>query len=760
MSSRTLLRWALVLLAVVATVAASTPWERGSGIPHTFLILGLASAFPVVVPLVVEVFAGAAGSRRWWLVPLVSALAWLVFTMTVVLESLTAFSALVNGIFHAAESYISEPLPILEPRTVLVLPALLCWLTGSVAYRALRSNAWVPWTAALWLGMFTLAYAMTSAAPNNSEIGAGLLLVLVGAVWVLARRWQEEVANSLSGDGKVSSLQLRTTMVALALLVVGAVLAGFLISSNADVGAAANTLKRNPPVQTEQSLSPPTEFQNLREEAEKAKDNAPLFTIQVDTRVPGYIPVAELSTYNGATWVLPQNFAPDGGGLSRPIVSGLTVIQHYQVKRNFDHLESDVTLPWMPYLTAPQQVTGVQIRVDQSSGTIAPVQTLAAGTAFSVKSTVSTATTGHKGDLLASDLTDIQLVVGIPPSESQALTDSLKQISQQGVLPSCSIGSPIASVAYMNSLTDCLAQHGALQQNSLKATITNDGLTYLEVTQAVLHDLRATPEQYATMLTLLARTAGIPARLVVGFRLRQGKQLPTNTPYPVVAGDATTWVEVPVEGKGWLVFDPTAHMTATPAKPSTQPESSVTTTTAPAQLKNPEIPQHRFKPVHVNPPVRPAGFPWWLAVPVGTLAAIALVVLLPRMVLGRRMRRRGRGDPRERLAGAWQQGLEDLYVTTGQPVASLSGDEAVSTALKVLGPPSASLLSSIRDQGEVALYATRAMIDPVTADEAWENERTLRREALRSLHWTDRVRSEFRVLRAPRAGRKSSHGPR
>lgn len=63
-------------------------------------------------------------------------------------------------------------------------------------------------------------------------------------------------------------------------------------------------------------------------------------------------------------------------------------------------------------------------------------------------------------------------------------------------------------------------------------------------------------EHFASAFTVLARAAGIPARVVVGY---QGGEVNPMTGYIVVRqSDAHAWSEVWFEGRGWTRIDPTA----------------------------------------------------------------------------------------------------------------------------------------------------------------------------------------------------------
>jgi protein-glutamine gamma-glutamyltransferase len=63
-------------------------------------------------------------------------------------------------------------------------------------------------------------------------------------------------------------------------------------------------------------------------------------------------------------------------------------------------------------------------------------------------------------------------------------------------------------------------------------------------------------EHFASAFTVLARAAGIPARVVTGY---QGGEINPMTDYVVVRqSDAHAWAEVWLRGRGWVRVDPTA----------------------------------------------------------------------------------------------------------------------------------------------------------------------------------------------------------
>jgi hypothetical protein len=62
-------------------------------------------------------------------------------------------------------------------------------------------------------------------------------------------------------------------------------------------------------------------------------------------------------------------------------------------------------------------------------------------------------------------------------------------------------------------------------------------------------------EYFASAMTVLLRTMGIPARLATGFQ--NGEYNPLSELWVVRASDAHSWVEAWIPGHGWTTFDPT-----------------------------------------------------------------------------------------------------------------------------------------------------------------------------------------------------------
>lgn len=130
---------------------------------------------------------------------------------------------------------------------------------------------------------------------------------------------------------------------------------------------------------------------------------------------------------------------------------------------------------------------------------------------------------------------------------------------------------------------------------------------------------------YATAMTVLARSAGIPARYVEGFLLTNLDH--EDFVYTVTGNQAHAWAELYFEGIGWIPFD---------ATPIGQPRTAQPT--APSEPSAPEIPTPTPSveiPVEIPEAAPKEGAPTWLIL---VLTAAGFVLVNVALVIGHRFR--------------------------------------------------------------------------------------------------------------------------
>ena len=236
-------------------------------------------------------------------------------------------------------------------------------------------------------------------------------------------------------------------------------------------------------------------------------------------------------------------------------------------------------------------------------------------------------------------------------------------------------------------------------------------------------------EQYAAALGLLAQAEGIPVRVVMGFRPEGADRV------TVTGADVEAWVEVPLDGVGWVPVDATPSRDNEP-DPSIRPRPRELSP-EPQPPPPPPVPDARSSAddleaseTEIEDPEEPdeddeADTPsliWpvlMLALGSGgvLLAPIAAIVTFKRL---RRFRRQHRGDIRSRAHGGWAEVL-DLSCDLGRPVPrSATRNEAAG----VLGVPSAVVLArstdtatfDAREPSEEELAALWQEVDDVLRD--------------------------------------------
>ncbi|MGH3368496.1 MAG: transglutaminaseTgpA domain-containing protein, partial [Nocardioidaceae bacterium] len=179
-------------------------------------------------------------------------------------------------------------------------------------------------------------------------------------------------------------------------------------------------------------------------------------------------------------------------------------------------------------------------------------------------------------------------------------------------------------------------------------------------------------EQYAAAMAVLARSLGLPARVVLGFKpKKEGDNV------ALTGADASAWVEVAFAGKGWVAFDSTPDESRVPMpQPNSSPTLLPKEADAPPPRTPPSLDDRGDNEGKLGEPAAKEmhGFP------IGAILRMAAVVLSPAAVVGspfafilafkarRRRRRRSSGTPATRISAGWAE-LVDLARDLGRPVA-------------------------------------------------------------------------------------------
>ncbi len=420
--------------------------------------------------------------------------------------------------------------------------------------------------------------------------------------------------------------------------------------------------------------------------------NTPVFA--VDSTVPSYWRLTSLNTFNGETWTSTgayRSFGQRLPGTASPTPGARPVRATFQIQQ----LDS----VWLPEQFNPVSVQGVHhVSYDPGSGSLITSSATSNGLSYTVGSVQYLDT-----------LTPAALEAAPPVGDPAALSADLE-------LPAV-VDGPITQLAdrltagQKTEYAKALAIQDYLRGPQFSYTLDppSDGSGTSALYNFLFVTRQGYCQQFAGAYAVLARAAGLPTRLAVGFAT--GEAL-AGGGYQVYDRDAHTWPEVYFGPRyGWIPFEPTPGFsipgtsgytgTAQPGGAASAP----TPTTVPAGSSASTPAPHRASTATTVPPTpttaplagpRPArsGFPGWIA---ALLAVPAAVVLWAAANVGSReaLRRRRRhqaeqAGPAAVIRYLWDEACADLtwLGITREPAET--DDEFARRAshlLRVLGRP-------------------------------------------------------------------------
>jgi transglutaminase-like putative cysteine protease len=447
-----------------------------------------------------------------------------------------------------------------------------------------------------------------------------------------------------------------------------------------------------------------------------------LFTVKVAQRGGTYsldrIRVAALDSFDGALWTQSRDFViagstlPEGPRLAPPVIT-------------LD-LDVDVTRlpdPFLPVVGRAVRVTAEDVAFDPQNGTLVSTRPAVAGYRYHVTSQVRPADDSLSQARGSAEPEDrAYTLLPNPPVWVYPLA---RDITRPGATP----------ILQLLEIEKFLKGFGY-------STAARPGHSYGAVDRILRGQANAEPghaEQFASAFAILARAAGYPTRVAVGYRLQPDKR--SGDIYRVDTADAHAWPEVHLAGFGWVPFEPTnTKNPATAAPPREKTAPVLPTDQTRQQPRQPEP-----AAVEGATPVPGQGFAGTVrrAAIVVALLLLALLVLLlaaiPVKAL-RRYRRARRGPPSIRIAAAWRETTDRLRE---RGVAAPPARTPIEVAEAAAAGPGSRAADQVT---ELALIATTAVCAPYeppdeAARRSWELEAEIRRILDRGTPLPRRIRA-------------------
>ncbi|MEV4720523.1 transglutaminaseTgpA domain-containing protein [Micromonospora noduli] len=377
-----------------------------------------------------------------------------------------------------------------------------------------------------------------------------------------------------------------------------------------------------------------------------------------DTARSVRIRLAVLSDYDGVTWRVGATYRNAGRILPAATAARDSTVQTVRQQISVAELSGRL----LPAVATPREVSGARVAYDPASGTLIRPEGLTPGLRYSVTS----AEERPDSNLLASANVPAGDEVARVLRVADGVPDPMRRLATQLAEEN---GAPFARAS---AIEQFLAEHYRVVADAPSGhAYPNLGFFLFGPRNGGGQE--GTSEQFAAAFAVLGRLSGLPTRVVVGFR--------TSGQGPVLAGDAYAWPEVLFDGLGWVSFDPLPRPNDEPRPveedfrptPEDPPPSEAPAPTAePSASPEPAaVADAPTGPDGVSTPVLVAGGSGGLLLVVG---ALLLTLLAMRRSLTRS--RLVRGDPGQRIAGAWRE-VTDALRLAGRPV----GDDLAATEI-------------------------------------------------------------------------------
>ncbi|MEV7969356.1 DUF3488 and transglutaminase-like domain-containing protein [Sphaerisporangium sp. NPDC088356] len=666
-------------VVLVAGLAGAGGWGfRGVFDPADLLpVVAVAAVVPVLLSVLTR-------KRPLWLSLLAQVAVWSVtvsatlFHATALggyLPSPEALSGIVSGLLNSWRALLTTIRPAPGEPRLLVVVHFLVWLAALAgAEIVLRSRTRVRALPALpALAVFAIALPFGVDGQGSVMPVAGALVALVAALAIVG------------GDrGRVRVLA--GVPVAAVLGLVGVLLAPLLPIGREPYDP--RTLIDQPAVVPFDSVSPLD-----RVSAWLQVPTTPLFTVKASR--PEYWRLAVLDRYDGVRWSSSARFQTTGGRVPSGPYRG-----------RYELVEQTVTLEGLPgsrlpAADRPVAVSGIGVAVDGAGSLLATAREGTAGRSYRVTSHVPRPTTEQRREAVPA---------GAPPALPP----------KTGVLRS------LAQRVTRNARSPY--QQASLLEHYLRTSERYDvksppghALAALEYFLRTTHS--GTSEQFAASFALLARTLGLPSRVVVGFR----PGTPRDGTFQVLSGDVLAWPEIEFEDLGWMAFDPTPErsgpqathdVVSTAVKERRQLAEQIGGTSA--RKPGPSVTP---APGGGDDAARSRGPSTVLVMSSVVGVALLLYMLAVAVVPVLRRGRRRRGSPEERVLGAWRQVCEDLGLA-GET--SLTASEVSERAVRRVGPEISAHIVPLGELLNFVEFAGRK-VGPEAAEEAWRRSDEARR---------------------------------
>ena len=627
---------------------------------YEFLLVGLAAAIiAVFVTFVLRKFEvsvlPALAIVLAVFILLAGPLALRPYTLLVIIPTPDSFVALVDGVTRGWARLLTTAPPTGGIDQLLVIPYALGFLGGFATYALARNSKSVTLVLVPSFAISVISILFGTKDPA-AVLVQGALYLLLALLWMSTRR---ERARGLPMTGSSGRPKWIGVTLMLVLVAVGATILGPMVPL-ADPRVRLVLRERiEPPFDPRDYTSPLGAFRKFR--VDMADDT--LFIVDGVPEGEARVRLAVMDEYDGVVWNVGGGGRRGAGYFERvgETVSDADGSEPFTVTIEIEQLGG----VWVPTFGATTRVVfegerapdlASSFRFNRTSGAAATPIVLRPGDLYRITEAPEEAPSAEAlRDLPVDKSVVFEPVVGLPAEIGAAAADI------------------VAGAANPYDQARALELHfqdGAYSDGGPDAARTVPPGHSIGRMVKFFDDeqLVGDGEQYAAAMALMARTLGLPSRVIVGYDVPAGA-----SPISVRGEDIEAWVEIAFDGVGWLPFSPTPDEANAPQENiEKQKQRTQVETQVPPPISNPprvddplledldEVDEEEAQ----RPPEPGAQLPVWMRI-VSAGVVIPLVVgflFLGTVWLLKRRRTRNRmrtGHPSARISAGWTD-LVDL----------------------------------------------------------------------------------------------------
>ena len=555
-----------------------------------------------------------------------------------------AVKALLHGAVESWRDSLTAPVPLGTAGAMLVVPFLSALLAGVLAGVLVWRSRWPSAAGVVLVALFATAAAFGDIDAHH-VVARGLALAVALVVWFRLRSLRHIRARW--------ARRALMTSVVVAIAAGAAFAAAPPLTSHAERRVLRDYVE--PPFNPQDYPSPLSKYRKyVNSDAAKAK---PMFSVR-GLGKGALVRLATMDYYDGIVWNVAggPDSTSDSGTFRRLRADAKAHQEAREVRVTV--LDPDYRDPWVPTVGDTQtiEIAGrpgaalTDLVYNRETGTMADTKLVQPETTFIMRSQV---TDQPKRERVAQVEADHSWSVPPPKMVPDELVARVKQWQGNDEFTGGAEG------AWLLFLADAFKNKGFFSDGDGNVP-AGHGFSRLQLLTRLNTQPIGDDEQYAAAMGLAAQAMrNLPARVLIGFRTPSDS---SQSEVTVFGRDMAAWVEVKLDGLGWVAFDPTPPDHQILQRPKEDPNDDP----QPQVLQPPQTPGEP-KEAGANLQQgdgKKSKFDLWGLV--GNIAAVAVTVGKVGLVtsplwgillfkLLRRRRRRRAADLTVRLSGGWKE---------------------------------------------------------------------------------------------------------